>query len=115
MIKRYIDLFTYDPIQTILNIMEYRKITQLELANRLNMNERSVRKYFSRKTKLSKHFLIVLCVIAELPSQVTFELFKICKLEITLLDDGPNYFEFIKNMGNNSIEENLKLIFQNNL
>ena len=33
------------------SFMEYKKITQLELSDRLNMNERSVRKYFSRKRK----------------------------------------------------------------
>ena len=32
-IKEYICLFTYDPIQTLLNVMEYKKITQLELSD----------------------------------------------------------------------------------
>ena len=114
-VKSYISLFTYDPIQTILNLLNDKKITQIKLAEYLNINERSVRKYFLRKTKLNKRFVLVVSVVTELPMQETLVLFKICKLEITLLNKDPMYFEFIRNMENNTIEENLEIIYKNNL
>ena len=114
-INNIIKVFTYDPIQTILNLMQEKKLTQIDVSYYIGINERNTRNYFLGKTKLNKHFLIIISVITELPMQPTLELFKIAGLEITLLDDGPRYFEFIKNMEKHSIEENLELIFQNNL
>lgn len=114
-LNNYINLFTYDPVQTILNLLKEKKITQLDVSYYIGINERNTRKYFLRKTKLNKHFIIIISVITELPMLVTLELFKISGLEITLLDDGPLYFEFIKNMEKHTIEENLEIIFKNNL
>lgn len=114
-INDIIKLFTYDPIQTILNLLKEKKLTQIDVSYYLGVNERNTRNYFLRKTKLNKHFLIIISVITELSMQPTLELFKIAGLELTLLDDGPRYFEFIRNMEKYSVEENLELIYQNNL
>ena len=53
-INTFIDLFSYDPISTILNLMKYKKITQIQISNYIQINERNTRNYFLRKTKLNK-------------------------------------------------------------
>lgn len=57
-IKTFIDLFSYDPISIILNLMKYKKITQIQISNYIQINERNTRNYFLRKTKLNKQFLL---------------------------------------------------------
>ena len=106
-INTFIDLFSYDSISTILNLMKYKKIIQI--------NERNTRNYFLRKTKLNKHFLICICCILQLPQQISLELFKFSGFELTLLDNGPDYFRFIKEIENYTIEQNIERIIQKNL
>ena len=53
-INIFIDLFLYDPISTILNLMKYKKITQIQISNYIQINERNTRNYFLRKTKLNR-------------------------------------------------------------
>ena len=37
-----------------------------------------------------------ICCILQLPQQISLELFKFSGFELTLLDNGPDYFQFIK-------------------
>ncbi len=103
----FVELLRYDPIKTLLNIMKIKKITQIDVCNYLGINERNTRNYFLGKTKLTRKFLASMCCILELSFQMSLELFKIAGLEITLLGEGPMYFDFLKNIDNFSIEENL--------
>ena len=75
-INIFIDLFLYDPISTILNLMKYKKITQIQISNYIQINERNTKNYFLRKTKLNKHFLLCICCILQLLQQISLELFK---------------------------------------
>ena len=43
------------------------------------------------------------------------ELFKFSGFELTLLDNGPDYFQFIKEIENYTIEQNIERIIQKNL
>lgn len=38
-INTIIKLFSYDPVTTLLNIMNYKKITQIDVSNYLGINE----------------------------------------------------------------------------
>lgn len=67
-INIFIDLFLYDPISTILNLMKYKKITQIQISNYIQINERNTKNYFLRKTKLNKHFLLCIYCILQLPN-----------------------------------------------
>ena len=106
-INTFIDLFSYDPISTILNLMKYKKITQIQISNYIQINERNTRNYFFRKTKLNKHFLLCIWCILQLPQQISLELFKFSSFGLTLLDNGPDYFQFIKEIENYIIEQNI--------
>ena len=114
-INTIIKLFSYDPVTTLLNIMNYKKITQIDVSNYLGINERNTRNYFLRKTKLNNHFILSMCCICELSQQESLELFKISGLEITLLDDGPKYFEFLKDIEKYNRKQNLQRIIKQNL
>lgn len=111
-INTFINLFSYDSISTILNLMKYKKITQIQISNYIQINTRN---YFLRKTKLNKHFLLCICCILQLPQQLSLELFKFSGFELTLLDNGPDYFQFIKEIENYTIEKNIERIIQKNL
>lgn len=76
-INTFIDLFSYDSISTILNIMKYKKITQIQISNYIQINERNTRNYFLKKTKSNKHFLLCICCILQLPQQISLELLKV--------------------------------------
>ena len=95
-INTFIDLFLYDTTSTILNLMKYKKITQIQISNYIQINERNTRNYFLKKTKLNKHFLLCICCILQLSQRISLELFKFSGFELTLLDNGPDYFQFIK-------------------
>ena len=114
-INTFIGLFSYDLISTILNLMKYKKITKIQISNYIQINERNTRNYFLRKTKLNKHFLLCICCILQLPQQISLELFKFSGFELTLLDNGPDYFQFIKEIENYTIEQNIERIIQKNL
>lgn len=45
-VNNYIDLFDYDPIKTILNLMKEKRITQLDVSYCIGINERKIRKFF---------------------------------------------------------------------
>ena len=49
-----------------------------------------------------------------LPQQISLELFKFSGFELTLLDNGPDYFQFIKEIENYTIEQNIERIIQKN-
>ena len=76
-INTFIDLFSYDSISTILNLMKYKKITQIQISNYIQINERNTINYFLRKTKLNKHFLLCIFCILQLPQQILLELLKV--------------------------------------
>ena len=61
-INTFIGLFSYDPISTILNLMKYKKITQIQILNYIQINERNTRNYFLRKIKLINIFYYVFAV-----------------------------------------------------
>lgn len=104
----FVELLRYDPIKTLLNLMKVKKITQIDVCNYLGINERNTRNYFLRKTKLTRKFIASMCCILELSFQMSLELFKIAGLEITLLGEGPMYFDFLRDIENFSIIENLR-------
>ena len=88
--------------------MKYKKITQIQISNYIQINERNTRNYFLRKTKLNKHFLLCICCILQLHQQLSLELFKFSGFELTLLDNGPDYFQLIKEIENYTIEKNIE-------
>ena len=45
-INTFIDLFSYDPISTILSLMKYKKNTQIQISNYIQINERNTRNNF---------------------------------------------------------------------
>lgn len=57
--------------------MKEKRITQLDVSYYIGINESNTRKYFLGKTKLNKHFILVIPVITELQMLVALELFKI--------------------------------------
>ena len=48
-INTFIDLFSYDPISTILNLIKYKKIAQIQISNYIQINDRNTRNYFLEK------------------------------------------------------------------
>ena len=95
--------------------MKMCNVTQQEISDSLLIDERNGRRYFSSKTKLTKHFLVVFCIVLELPFQVSLELYKNTRLELTMLYDGPSYFNYLKEIRNHNLQTNLEIIAENNL
>ena len=58
-INTFIDLFSYNPISTLLNLIKYKKITQIQISNYIQINERNTRNYFLRKTKKNNFYYIL--------------------------------------------------------
>ena len=94
---RYKKCFSYDVEDTIKSIMKLDKITQRELSNRVNLSERTIRRYLNKEVTITKVVLGLICVGLELSIQITMELFKNAGIELRLIEEDIIIFNvFLK-------------------
>ena len=86
-ILNYKKYFSYDVEDTIKNIMKKDKVTQNELARKINMNERTIRRYLNKEIKITKVVLGLISVGLNLPNQIIQELYINAKIYLCLSEE----------------------------
>lgn len=98
-IQNYINVFHYNPLITIKNLLKKQNVSQESLAFMIDINVRTIKRYLSGEYKLNKKILALICCATTTPQQVALELFKNAGLELKLLDDDPILFDILERIG----------------
>ena len=98
-IREYINVFHYEPLTTIKNLLNKLGISQEALAFMIDINVRTLKRYLSGEYKLNKKILALICCATNTPQQVSLELFKNAGLELKLLNDDPILFDILEQVG----------------
>ena len=109
-IKKYLDCFNCNSLQTIRNLIKLKKYTLEDVASLMDTNERTLRRILSGEYELNKKRLSLICAALQLPFRIIIELFYNAKIILNTSDIDLELFEILDTLETNEIYENIEKI-----